>query len=213
MSILSDALALLEAMKGADWESQFELYSAALDRLPEGLILPAVQRLAGETWRPAPFEILREAARMEMARQAGTSSAFPSADEAYGEILHKIREFGANGRTPYPDRPNLRMAGAPPFSHPLVAATVMLIGGWEFLCSGEAGLSEGLSKQVKAVYDRQAAQWVDRAVSALCAGEAEGAARRYFPRGQPREPLPALSAPKGRPARIAGQERELRVRS
>ena len=75
MSVLSDALSMLETMKGGDWNGQFEVYSSVLDRLPEHLILPAVCRLAGETWRPSPGEIVREATRMEMARRAGVRCA------------------------------------------------------------------------------------------------------------------------------------------
>lgn len=183
---------MLEVMKGAAWERQFELYSAVLDRIPERLMEQAVRRLAGEQWRPAPYDILREAARIEMANRAGTASAYPSADEAYGEIVHKIRRFGVNGRVADLGRPHCLTAGAPSFSHPLVARTVALIGGWEMLCTGEASYAEGLAKQIKGVYERQAALWMDGAAASLGAGDAEDA--RYFPRWTPWETAAELWA-------------------
>jgi hypothetical protein len=209
MSRLSDALAILQAMKGAPWELQFDLYSAALERLPEHLIEAAVSRLAGETWRPAPFDIVRQAVKIEMARRAGTGRPlghpFPTGDEAYAEIVQKIQDFGRNGRVEFPDRPSIRTAGPPPFSHPLVAKTVAMIGGWEAICSGEANYAEGLAKQVKSVYERQAENWVEQGARALCLPEE--ASRACFPRWQPfeiefewREPvrpsLPPLERPK-----------------
>jgi hypothetical protein len=178
VSELSDALAVLESMNGPNWDSQFEIYLAALERLPADLMQMAVSSLAGEKWRPAPFEIVRKAAKIEMCRRAGTRDPFPSADEAYYEIIEKIHRYGLYGRLD-PERPNIRYPGQPQFSHPLVASTVAIIGTWEEWCDGTVNFAEGLAKQVKSTYERQSISWVEAAAAALCSKDSVGA--KFFP--------------------------------
>lgn len=198
MSDLDRAMKILEGMKdGGNWRLQREIYFPVLKRLPEKLVLPAVSKLCGQTWRPAPWDIVRCAAEIEMCNRAGTLSPYPSADEAYAEIMDKVRAFGLNGRQ-HPDRPGVYLSGAPSFSHPLVARAVVLVGGWEGLCSGEANYAEGIAKQIKGCYERQAEQYVQQAAEKL--GLPPDQNRVWFPRWKPyrvaiewKEPSPGFA--------------------
>jgi hypothetical protein len=183
------AMSILEAMKGPAFETQWEIYLAHLRRLPSQHVYKAVSNLSNATWRPSPEEIVAEAAKLEMRRAAGTPFPFPSADEAYAEIMHKVKRYGLNAKILYSDRPNIRVAGAPPFSHPLVAQAVAMVGGWEALCSGEANYSEGLSKQIKTLYERQAERFIFKAAELITKLDTLPASEypRYFPKWRPFE--------------------------
>lgn len=63
--------------------------------------------------------------------------------------------------------------------------------GLAWLRMGEASYAEGLSNQSEAVYERQAALWLDRA-AALCEAGAEE--RRYFPHWTPWEAVYPVGA-------------------
>jgi len=154
-----DMLSLLEAMKGDSWsDGQIQRYSIALMRIPPKIARLVVTEMCLETWRPSPMDILRAAAKK--------ASPFPTADEAYAEMLHKAESVGMYG-VPDPANQNCFLPGSPPFSHPLVAQAIAHCGGWRSICTGEAQMQEGLSKQFRGAYERAATKFLEQVIVAL----------------------------------------------
>lgn len=161
----AECLTLLEAMYATKPLTRGEelLYRRVLLQMGQQTAEQAVA-WAIDTWRekfpprPTPAHLRLIAARL--------LSPYPSADDAYAEMLTKVRTGGLHS-TPHPERPRLFLSGPPLFSHPLVAQAVQHCGGWEMICTGEANYAEGLAKQFKAAYARNAEQFVNEVADAL----------------------------------------------
>jgi len=162
----NEALALLQAMNAGsaqNWNAQWMIYDLVISRWSESLTRRVVQHAALTCeWRPSPAKLREIAATLE--------SPFPSADLALDEMLTLLRRFGSNAapHPKFPNRPNILGPGAPTFTHPLIAAAIRRLGGWETICDGEAQYQEGgLQGAFRAVYDRAAEEWKGKVIECL----------------------------------------------
>lgn len=130
-----------------------------------------------EAWRPAPARLLEIAVSL--------ASPYPDAETVYAEVMHKAQSVGLWGR-PDPENANSRLPGAPPMSHPVVSRIVAYCGGWEMICTGEAGMQEGLRKQVRAAHEA-VADWWQTQVSRELAFPPEQRDPAFFPAYRPYE--------------------------
>lgn len=91
-------------------------YTQILEDIPADLLQAAAKDLGSRsTFFPAAAEI-RQAAFDLRERAAG----LPSAYDAWAEVLHACRHYGARQR--------------PEFSHPLIAKAIEGVGGYQHLC-------------------------------------------------------------------------------
>lgn len=150
---------LLESMPGAaEWGKQEELYEGVLSMLPHELAMQAVFRLCRTLWRPSPQEIL----------DAVVEDAYPAPAPAdvYSEIIHKAQVIGLNGRRD-PNCANGWLPGTPLMSCPIVVDVIDGLGGWRYICSGEANMAGGLRKAVDSAYAPILARWRKEVVRVL----------------------------------------------
>jgi hypothetical protein len=184
-SIHDNLLDMLAAMpagaaQDAKWPEVSKLYSVVLIRLQDCEATAAVEwAVTHESWRPAPARLFEIAAEL--------ASPIPDCEQAYVEIVSGAQQ-GVYCR-PHPERPSIKLAGPPDFSHPIIAQIVKYCGGWEMICSGAANLSEGLKKQIRGAHESVSRQWMEE-VKAQLVRPIEGRDRRYFPVYQPIALLP-----------------------
>lgn len=154
----------LNASASQNWDTQVNLYDLLLSRWPMDLAIRVTQHAALNCkWRPSPLELRQIAARMESPR--------PTEDQALDEVLSLINRVGAMAKRD-PKNPNCRIAGEPAFTHPLVAATVRRVGGWEMLCAGDSQhQSGGLQGAFRAAYNRACEEWDQEVMACLDRGE------------------------------------------
>lgn len=170
-------LTMLELMNSSI-ENTWSIPRAKLYRLVFRMIgsdasqAACLQAMLIEQWRPSPAR-LREIA-------AEIASPCPSADDAYAEMMEKAATLGIYGAR-HATRPSIMIEGEPSFSHALISKTVAQCGGWRMICSGEAQMSEGLSKQFKSAYRGNVERWVQDVAAALSL-PAPQRPRHLFPR-------------------------------
>lgn len=175
--ILSKCFTLLSVMncgREQPWdEAHKDLYELLFERIgSDEEALSAVQWAAlHEEWRPSPARLLAIASEQ--------ASPIPDAEQCYAEIIIQAQNVGIYGK-PDPNNPNIRLAGPPPFSHPVVGQIAAYCGGWEFICSGEANMQEGLRKQVRGAHESVGRQWFEEVGRQLLLAPA-ARNRRYFP--------------------------------
>jgi hypothetical protein len=173
-----DTLAAMPAGRAQDakWDALRKLYATVLACLSDEDGLAAVEHAAlTEEWQPSPARLRRIAAEV--------ASPIPDAEHAYAEIIHRAQVEGLYGR-PVHGRPHCKVEGSPLFSHPLVDQIVLCCGGWGMVCSGEAGLQEGLKKQVRSAHASVAEAWHEQVWAQLLKPSA-CRDRRLFPRWTP----------------------------
>lgn len=83
-----------------------------------------------------------------------------TADAAYAEMLEKRAKYGEYAERICPEHAVYRI-GEPPWSHPVIGECVKACGGWSAICSGEAQMAEGLSKQFRRAFEQA---WQKRTV-------------------------------------------------
>lgn len=158
---LGRCLGFLENMLSQqDWKpTLIEMYAVVLQPLTDAEGKAAVEyAFTHENWRPSPARLIEIAAEL--------ASPIPDADATYDEIMHLADTVGVMGQR-HPERPNIRVAGPPEFSHPIVGRVVQYLGGWANLCVGESQLYEGLKKQVRSSWESVARDWRERVRGAL----------------------------------------------
>lgn len=150
-------LGLLGAMNSQrPIEEQIEIYSIVLDVIGEEYGLKTVQHaILHDEWRPSPARLRQIAARV--------AAPYPSAEDCYSEILDKAIRVGAYG-VPHPQRENILLEGQPPMSHPIMDRIVAHLGGWRFICEGDAQMQEGLKKQVGSSHATVSGQWEEEVI-------------------------------------------------
>jgi hypothetical protein len=169
-------MALLMGMhSGQEWSPmQTHVYALVLSSIGEEYSRAAVTHaVLNLKWRPAPAELRQIAARL--------ASPAPTADEAFAEIVDRANRDGFYAK-PDPENPNVRLAGPPPFSHPLVAQMVPLCGGWEHICNGAAGMDMGLKKQVIGAYPAIVEKWEQEVAQQLSLAPAQRNPKYFKPR-------------------------------
>lgn len=172
---LDRLIALLRAMPSQMVWTRYttEMYTAVLCRWPDEFAERVLrQAFESEEWRPAPARLLSIGVEV--------AAPVPDADLCYAEIMHKASAVGLYGR-PDPERPSVRLPGPPPMSHPLVARIVSLCGGWQMICTGEAGMQEGMRKQVRSAHETAVGEWRQRVLSAWESGKPAPALFRNYP--------------------------------
>jgi hypothetical protein len=93
------------------------VYAELLSDIPDDLLIAAAKHHATiSKWFPSVAE-LRAAAFSIQAKVKGV----PSAEEAWGEVMHQIRNIGSWGE--------------PQFSTPLIGTAVDGLGGWMIVCT------------------------------------------------------------------------------
>lgn len=158
---IDECISLLQFMNsGQIWSDGLaNIYEMVLISVGEKWALPTMRHIVlNETWRPAPADIRKIAARL--------ASPYPLMDDAYSEMMYLANRLGINARQ-CKHNPTIYLRGEPQFSHPLIAQTVRGIGGWEAICTGEAQMQEGLAKQFKGAYTRYSEQWVSDVAQVL----------------------------------------------
>ena len=152
---LSECFTLLSLMNSGSeqrWRDELKpLYALVLRPVDDTFGKKAVEwAVLHEEWRPSPARLRKIVARI--------ASPYPCDDDAYAEIMDKAVRIGSYG-VPDHDNPNVFYEGPPPMSHPVVARIVAHLGGWRFLCEGDAQMQEGLKKQVAGSHESVAGQW------------------------------------------------------
>lgn len=145
-------LSLMNSGREQSWREELKpLYALILRPLDDEIGCSAVQwAVLHEEWRPSPAKLRQIAAKV--------ASPYPSAEECYAEIMDKAQNVGLYGR-PDPKNPDVYLEGPPPMSHPLVSRIVPHLGGWQYVCTGEAQMQEGLKKQVAGSHETVMRQW------------------------------------------------------
>lgn len=160
-----NALALLSTMEGPEFtDAQIQRYSICLGMIQPDIGWKIVSQICLERWRPSPREILNLACK-RFAPQ-------PDAEMVFAEILYrrntwKGRKVGLvqenNGyrkARPQEDPVAFLVESAPPvWSHPITLYIVDMLGGWEFIQSGEAAYQGAFKKQVETAHNKVSEKW------------------------------------------------------
>lgn len=167
-------LAAMNAGSGNEWTAgHTQLYEIVLTAIGEGHARRAVQwAVLNEEWRPSPAKLRQIAARL--------AAPYPDAELCYAEIWTKAARIGLYGKQ-HPDRPNIRLAGPPDFTHPVIRQIIGCLGGWEAICTGEAQMQEGLKKQVRAAHASVSERWEREVSRQLTLPPAERDMRYFAP--------------------------------
>ena len=100
------------------------VYAELLADIPDDLLIAGAKAHASTgKFFPSVAE-LREAAFDLQARAQG----IPNAAEAWGEVMHQVRNVGSYGR--------------PEFSAPLIYSAVDALGGWKALCASDNNVAD-----------------------------------------------------------------------
>jgi hypothetical protein len=125
-TILATLEAAYNAYRTKSWEeSMTALYALALEIIPDACY-PAILRhiITHKVPDCQTADLLRCAAE--------TLFPYPTPEEAFREVIGKAERLGLCGQQ-QPGR-SVRLAGAPPFSHPDIREAVEDCGGWRAVC-------------------------------------------------------------------------------
>jgi hypothetical protein len=151
--VFAQCVSMLKAMNSQQlWDDGHrQLYGLVLVPLDDEVGRAAVVHAATHLcWRPSPADLRRIAADI--------ASPLPDDATCYAEIMHMAERHGVYAM-PDPGRPSVLLEGPPAFSHPIVGRIVALCGGWRMICSGEAGMQEGMRKQVRGAHESVCDRW------------------------------------------------------
>ena len=104
-------------------------------------------------WRPSADQVIYLAAEL--------AYPYPTLQESINVLNRLSSKFGQFGRT-HPERPSIRLQGAPKFPHPLLGRIVTLGGGW-----GEFIKEPLTTKRLEPIYSQAQNEWRERAIIAI----------------------------------------------